>query len=268
MSRIVRHPRFASQYVSPRHLDVWLPPGYDTELERRYPVIYMHDGQNLFDAADSNFGVSWAVDQAMLRVIDAGQAPPAIIVGVWNTPLRNPEYLPARLFAGLPARTRERLLAYTGGLLLSDEYLAFLVTEVKPFIDGAYRTQPEPSTTGVMGSSRGGLISLYAIAEYPDVLGGAGCVSTHWPAVEGLILPYLRKHLPDPASHRIYFDYGTHTLDALYTPLQAIVDPVMRERGYVEGSNWVTRAFPGAAHFERDWAERVHIPLRFLLAGA
>ena len=83
-----------------------------------------------------------------------------------------------------------------------------------------YRTRPGRADTFVMGSSMGGLISLYAICEYPDVFGGAGCVSTHWPAVEGVIVPYLRDRLPDPTTHRLYFDYGTATIDTLYLPIQ------------------------------------------------
>lgn len=268
MIPITRHADFSSRFVRPRHVDVWLPPAYEREPDCRFPVVYMHDGQNLFNPADCVFGVPWAVDVAMNRLIDAGEAPPAIIVGLWSTELRNPEYLPAKPFQSLADQTRQRLLAYTGGVTLSDEYLAYIVEEVKPFIDATYRTLPDGRHTAIMGSSRGGLISLYAICEYPEVFGGAGCVSTHWPAVEGIILPYLRERLPEPAAHRIYFDHGTHTLDALYPPLQAVVDPIMRERGFTEGSNWITRPFPGTAHFESDWAERAHIPLRFLLASA
>jgi pimeloyl-ACP methyl ester carboxylesterase len=113
----------------------------------------------------------------------------------------------------------------------------------------------------------GGLISLYAICEYPEVFGGAGCVSTHWPAVEGVIAPYLVENLPDPATHRLYFDYGTDTLDALYQPTQFLVDEVVAGAGYTRDVNWVTRKFPGAAHDERSWAQRVSIPLRFLLGA-
>ena len=170
----------------------------------------MHDGQNCFNAADCGYGVAWEVQHALARLIATGQARPAIIVGVWNIPARRVlEYRPARPFGYLSATARQRILAPMGGAPLSDDYLAFVVHELKPFIDASYRTRPDRDDTFVMGSSMGGLISLYAICEYPDVFGGAGCVSTHWPAVEGVIVPYLRDRLPDPTTHRLYFDYGT-----------------------------------------------------------
>ena len=116
-----------------------------------------------------------------------------------------------------------------------------------------------------MGSSMGGLIPLSAAWEYPDVFGGAGCFSPPWPAVEGFIAPYLRDRLPDPATHRLYFDHGTTTIDTLYAPIQAQVDPLLAAAGYDRGHNWQTLTFPGAAHNEIAWQQRVHIPLRFLL---
>ena len=116
-----------------------------------------------------------------------------------------------------------------------------------------------------MGSSMGGLISLYALTEYPAVFGGAACLSTHWPAGGGVMIDYLRSALPDPAGHRIYFDHGTATLDSLYPPFQRRADAVMRAAGYVEGRDWVTRVFAGAEHSERAWRVRVEQPLIFLL---
>ena len=142
-----------------------------------------------------------------------------------------------------------------------------MVTELKPFIDATYRTLAGPADTFVMGSSMGGLISAYAIAEYPDMFGGAACVSTHWPAADGAVIDYLAGHLPDPASHRLYFDYGTATLDALYEPYQQRMDAVMRRSGYVEGQNWVTLKFDGAEHNEQAWRQRAALPLQFLLGA-
>jgi predicted alpha/beta superfamily hydrolase len=117
-----------------------------------------------------------------------------------------------------------------------------------------------------MGSSMGGLISAYAVAEYPAVFGRAGCVSTHLPAGDGAMIDYLAKHLPAPGANRWYFDYGTATLDALYEPFQQRADAVMKAAGYTEGLDWITRKFPGAEHSEKSWRERVEIPLTFLLA--
>jgi hypothetical protein len=127
----------------------------------------------------------------------------------------------------------------------------------------------------------GALISLYAIDEYPRIFGAAGMMSTHWPLVinpDGKPLSdedyevvsstferYLAPALPDPRTHRLYFDYGSETLDAAYARYQARVDKVVAGRGYVEGSNWLTKSFPGQKHNEISWASRVDIPLQFLL---
>lgn len=263
---LLRHDNFPSRQVAPRHVDVWLPPDYDAGAARRYPVLYMHDGQNCFDPADAAFGVAWEAQRALERQIAARQARPAIIVGVWNRHmLRYPEYRPAKPFRYLSQPARELVTAGLGGMPFSDDYLAFLADELKPFIDATYRTLPGRDDTFIMGSSMGGLISLYAVCEYPDVYGAAACLSTHWPAVEGVMAPYLRDRLPAPATHRLYFDRGTDALDALYAPLQAQIDLLVAAAGYQRGDNWASLVFPGAGHFETDWQRRVHIPLRFLL---
>ena len=112
----------------------------------------------------------------------------------------------------------------------------------------------------------GGLISIYAAAEYPDVFGRVGAVSTHWPVGGGLVIDWLADHLPDPATHRLWFDHGTATLDAQYAPYQQRMDRVLREAGYVEGDNWVTRVYEGAEHNEAAWRARMDEVLVFLLA--
>jgi predicted alpha/beta superfamily hydrolase len=262
---VLRHAALPSIHVAARNVDVWLPPGYAENPERRYPVVYMHDGQNLFDPATSMGNIDWGVDEAMTGLIARGAARPAIIVGVWNTNKRREEYMPQR------AVTRDMPMNVPGaadlkpGDIISDRYLSFLVEELKPFIDASYRTLPGRADTIVMGSSMGGLISQYAMSKYPDVFGGAGCVSTHWPAGDGIALDDFAAHLPDPATHRYWFDYGTQTLDASYEPYQRRADEVLRKAGYVEGQNWITRKFEGAEHSEKAWRVRVHQPLEFLL---
>ncbi len=103
------------------------------------------------------------------------------------------------------------------------------------------------------------------IAEYPGVFGGAACMSSHWPAGDGVVVQWLKHHLPPAGSHRIYFDLGTETLDADYGPYQRQMDEVMRQHGYTAGEDWVTLRFEGADHSPRAWRERLHIPLKFLL---
>lgn len=270
---VIRWADFSSRYVPARHIDIWLPPGYNSGAETRYPVLYMHDGQNLFDNAKAGYGVEWGVDEAMLRLMAAGEAPPAIVVGIWNTPRRFMEYAPNKPLTYTPDTFRvRRQEEFRLEQAYSDEYLRFIVQELKPAVDSAFRTRPDRSHTFVMGSSMGGLISLYALLEYPDVFGGAGCVSTHWPlslryndqVFTTAMMRYMAERLPQRRRPRVYFDYGTATLDALYEPSQLRIDSLMRAAGYGE-KHWTTRKFPGAEHNEKAWQQRVDIPLRFLL---
>lgn len=259
------HPGFPSQLVAARNVEVWLPPGYRTHPAERYPVLYMHDGQNVLDPATSFGGVDWGVDETMTRLIREKKARPAIVVAVWNTPKRYQEYMPQKPLAGTTTHSTGFGSTIQNSDIISDAYLRFLVTELKPFIDKTYRTRTGRADTFTMGASMGGLISAYAMIEYPEVFGGAGCVSTGWPVADGAVIEYLRGHAPDPRTHRFYFDLGTATLDSLFPPWQARADSVLRAAGYVSGRSFLSRTFEGAEHNERAWRERVEIPLRFLL---
>jgi predicted alpha/beta superfamily hydrolase len=241
-----------------RPVDVWLPPGYADQLKRRYPVIYMHDGQNLFDPKLSPTGIAWEVDAALGKL---GRA--AIVVAIWSDSRRRPEYMP-QCAVTTPAQAQAFVAAH-GDAPFSDRYLHFITAELKPVIDAAYRTRPERAQTLVMGASMGGLISLYAVCAYPEVFGGAACLSTHWVIGGNALVDALADRLPPPGHHRLYFDYGTESLDAGYEPFQQRMDARLRAAGYRVGADWLTRKFPGADHCERAWRDRVAIPLGFLL---
>jgi predicted alpha/beta superfamily hydrolase len=261
-----RHADFASRHIAPRHVDVWCPPGVATTSASRYPVIYMHDGQNLFDPALSFIGVDWGMDEAMTRLIRDTGHPGAIIVGIWNSPLRWREYMPGKPFAARGGeRWLTRFVEQAGGEPLSSEYLRFIVGELKPFIDQNYPTLPEPAHTLVMGSSMGGLISLYALIEYPEIFGRAGCLSTHWPIMDEIMVTLLGNLLPNAGKHKLYFDHGTETLDQEYKPYQRLMDESVQVAGYEAGRDWLTRKFDGAEHSERAWRARISVPLTFLL---
>ena len=116
-----------------------------------------------------------------------------------------------------------------------------------------------------MGSSMGGLISLYALEQYPQVFGGAGCLSTHWPAGGNLLVDWLGQRLPQAGDHRLYFDYGSQGLDADYAPYQQRMDAHLRLAGYREQIDWISLSFPGTDHNETAWRSRVALPVRFLL---
>lgn len=269
---LVRH-QVSSTLVDQRYVDVWLPPDY--ERSRQYPVVYMHDGQMLFDSTLTWNKQEWGVDETLGQLISTGKIPPCIVVGVWNNgEKRHAEYFPQKVIAFIPQAARDTLMPMLKGGPRADAYLRFLVTEVKPLIDRLYSTKAGKDNTFISGSSMGGLISWYALCEYPDTFGAAACLSTHWPGIFTMdnnpipeaMLAYLEKHLPPPAKHRLYFDYGTATLDSLYKPTQLRVDALMKAHGY-GARNWQTREFPGAPHTEAAWRERLHIPFTFLLGG-
>lgn len=276
--RIERLADFPSRHVAPRHVDVWLPADYSPV--RRYRVVYMHDGQMLFDARSTWNQQAWKADAALSRLVQAGRVPDTLIVGIWNNgPQRYAEYYPGKFLAGAPeAIRREYLDKAADGRLQSDAYLRFLVEELKPAIDARYATVQGPEGNFVIGSSMGGLISLYALCEYPQVFGGAAALSAHWvgrPTGWGLArvrnaalplaaLNYLARQLPPAGRHRIWVDRGTDALDSLYAPALGLVSEVLRDRGYTE-ADAATRVYEGTGHNEADWAARLEEPLAFLL---
>ena len=272
---ILRHDAFASKFVEGRNVHVWLPPSYRTNSARRYPVLYANDGQNLFDPTTAVNGVDWAMDETMTRLIAENKVRDAIIVAVWNTPQRIQEYVPEKAVLSAFGTERETVMrtdaAGVGidlsqdGWRKSDAYLKFLVQELKPFIDREYRTRTNRDDTFILGSSAGGLISLYAISEYPEVFGGAACLSTHWPPGGGVMVDYFKDKLPAPATHKLYFDFGTLELDQYYEPFQLNMDAALAKAGYRSGTNWLTRKFTGDDHTEKAWGRRAHVPLEFLL---
>jgi predicted alpha/beta superfamily hydrolase len=233
----------------------------------------MHDGQMLFDASTTWNKKAWGMADTVAALIRDGKMPATIIVGIWSNGLqRHSEYFPEKAlqFISEPLRTQFVTKALNGKPQ-ADNYLRFLVQELKPEIDRRYATRPDREHTIIMGSSMGGIISLYAICEYPDVFGAAGCLSTHWlgsfeknATIPLATFAYLKDHLPDPKSHRIYCDHGTAPpLDSLYAESQAFADILFREKGYTD-ENYQSRVFPGAEHTEDAWGQRVAIPLLFL----
>ncbi len=253
-----------SRFVPGRMVQVWLPPDYG-KGSRRYPVIYLHDGQNVFDEPAPLSGHSWHVERALALGIAEHRMRPAILVAVWNTANRLGEYMPE---AALPGGNEGVALApgvtLPRGQVAGDAYLRFLVEELKPRIDRRYRTLADPRNTLLMGSSMGGLISAYAVARYPKTFGGAACLSTSWPIAGGFAVDWFAAHLPDTASHRFYFDHGTGTADGEIGPDQSRVDAALAGAGYGPASLLSLR-WPGYRHTEAAWAERVYAPLEFLL---
>lgn len=262
-----------SQFVPDRQIEIYLPPDYDSNRAEGYPVLYMHDGQNVFDANTAYGGQDWGVDEALDTLIPLGKVPPMIVVAVWNAKTRRTaEFMPEDPFYQLPDSLQAIFLARAKEPPFSNDYLRFLVEEVKPYIDSTYPTNSSPEATGVMGSSFGGLISFYAITKYPHVFSRAGCVSTHWivafdddyPVFPFTLIDWFANRLPQPFRHRLWFDYGTITLDRYYEPFQKRMDTYLEAGGYTKGGNWMTMRYEGAAHNEPAWNARVDEILEFL----
>ncbi|MGE3525419.1 MAG: alpha-amylase family glycosyl hydrolase [Gemmatimonadales bacterium] len=261
--RLVYWTGVASAFLGPtRNVEIWLPPGYDTATSTRYPVLYMHDGQNLFDPRIANTGTDWGVDEAVVRLVERGVMPPVSVVGVWSTAERGPEYSP---WHGAP------------------EYARFLIEELMPRVNREFRTLTGPENTAVMGSSMGGLLSFYLVTHHPDVFGACGCVSTHFPISEAVVAqvfpnlatatppdttPYvvrdIRAGLRVPPGARYWFDYGTMSLDSAYGPTHAAVRAWLLGQGLKEGRDFVIRRYQGATHNEASWRARLEDPLTFL----
>jgi enterochelin esterase-like enzyme len=269
---------FPSKYVRPRNVDVWLPSDYDET--KKYAVLYMHDGQMLFDAETTWNKQEWKVDEIIGSLLDSSKIKDCIVVAIWNhSDIRHTDYYPKKPFDLLPQKFKDSVFEtatkqfgtdFKG--LNSDNYLKFIVEEVKPFIDSNFSVYTNSENTFIAGSSMGGLISMYALCEYPEVFGGAACLSTHWigfspqenSPVPETFFTYLAQNLPSPKTHKIYFDYGTKTLDEFYLPYQHRVDEVLKLKGYDE-SNSRNIKFDGHDHSENSWNQRFQIPVQFLL---
>lgn len=277
--KIVHIENFNSKFVKPRNIDIWLPENYSTQ--KKHAVVYMHDGQMLFDSTITWNKQEWMVDETVGNLIKEHKIKNCIVVGISSTDLRHSEYFPQKPFESLPRNFRDSLLASgkrnEGTPLFkapvqSDNYLKFIVEELKPYIDKTFSTNPTKANTFIMGSSMGGLISMYAICEYPNVFRSAACLSTHWPGIftidnnpiPSAFVNYLSNNLPNPKSNSIYFDFGTVTLDSLYEPLQNKVDEAMKTKGYTI-KNWITIKFDREDHSEKAWAKRLAFPFTFLL---
>lgn len=264
------YPQFPSRVIEPRNVTVWLPQDY--KLGEPCDVLYMHDGQMLFDATATWNKQEWQVDEVLGALIAAGKARRCIVVGVDNTSNRLFDYFPTRCFEQVPREKRMDvdLTAFKG-----DEYLQFLVQELKPFIDSHYRPLTSMEHTFVMGSSMGGLISLYAMCEYPWVFGGAVCMSTHVSMMfpdpnfdsqawsEGL-RNYVEANMPNPGTHLLYMDRGSVELDDTYAQAQSKMDAMLKKCGW-NANHFVSRVFEGHKHMETYWAERLDTPLLFIL---
>lgn len=274
---LMRIEDFPTNLVSPRNVDIWLPNNYSKE--KKYAVLYMHDGQMLFDSTTTWNKQEWKMDEWATQLMNEGKTKDFIIVAPNSiSEIRHSDYFPKKPLQYLKnsdsildnARRGEKKLFQED--INSDNYLKFIVEEVKPYIDNNYSVFTDKDNTFIAGSSMGGLISMYAICEYPDVFGGAACISTHWPGImpsENNPVPeaffeYMKANLPNPDTHKMYFDYGTETLDQHYPQYADAVNTIFLEGGYTQ-ANFKNLEFTGENHSENAWNKRMDVPLTFLL---
>lgn len=280
--RVVAWPELDGGAAGPMTVWVWLPPGYDQVKGRRFPVLYMHDGQNLFDRKLTGYNQEWQMDEAIPRMARQGDLRSWIVVGVQNPKARYHGLFPKKMLPLLSPEFRQRVETLDAGEprgpFTGDDYLKFMVETVKPRVDLEFRTLKGPEDTAVMGSSMGGLMAFYAMAEYPHVFGQAAAVSMHIPlagvertedhskwAVEATeaFHRYLTTSKMRPGRNRLYIDHGTATLDEAYAPYSKALLPVLATAGW-KGPDFMFRTYAGTEHNETAWQQRVDIPLAFL----
>lgn len=256
---IKTHERFKSKVLAnERTVWVWLPPDYDKHKDARYPVLYMHDGQNLFDAAGAFIGIEWGADETADRLIREKAIPPIIIVGIANTPNRMSEYTP------WVDESRK-----SGGK--GEAYSTFLIDEVKPFIDKNYRTKADRMNTAVAGSSLGGLISLHLAMEHPEVFSKCAAISPALMWADGRIMKEVEAKPERLRGIRLWFDMGTkegrqiETFDSAVTWTRRLKQ-ALDKGGLRSGQDYRYVEVEGGEHNEAAWAVRFDQVLEFLFA--
>jgi enterochelin esterase-like enzyme len=240
----------------------------------------MHDGQMLFDATTTWNKQEWRIDDVITKLSVENKIENVIVVAIWNIPtIRHTDLFPKKPLENLTKEQHDLILekaqklgyTFTFEAINSDNYLKFIVEEVKPFVDTNFSVYTDANHTAIMGSSMGGLISMYAICEYPKIFGKAACLSTHWigfrefennPIPESFF-SYMKEKLPNPKTHKLYFDYGTETLDAGYVKYAYRVDEILKAKGYTQ-QNSKNLKFEGENHSEASWQKRIPIPIEFM----
>lgn len=269
----------AGAILPAQRITIRLPEGYDGS-DRRYPVLYMYDGQNLFDPATTHYGKAWMVQDVLDRMIAEGKAGPHIVVGLWSQDGegdRYRQYLPKPAADGATGAMAAQVADYAAGKpIVSDVHLAWLADTLKPWVDTHFRTRPGASDTTIIGASMGGVMACYAAIARGDVFGRAACVSAHFPigrpdagseqAAEAIAIwdAYLGTTLGAPAGRRIWMDHGTVGLDGFYTPYQEGVARRFEQLGWTRGADFEARVYEDAEHDEIFWNARLPDMLEFL----
>ena len=239
---IEHHRQFLSLRVEhPRDIIVWLPPNYYKDKRKRYPVLYMQDGQNLMDPNTAFLGVDWQINRTAAEFIRRKKMKEILIVGIYNTPSREQEYT---------------------GSLAGRHYADFVIHELKPLIDETYRTKTDAQNTAVMGSSLGGLISFLFAWRYPDVFGKAGCMSNSFFWDDYNVLKEVMDYHGPKKQIRLYLDVGSKEV-FLRTGYEQMVR-LLEQKGFRKGIDLQYSVAKNGSHDEKSWGKRAWRPLTFL----
>ena len=252
--QLIKHEQFPSRFLRNwRDLIVYLPPEYHEQAQRRFPVLFLHDGQNLFDGATSFIpGMDWHVGQTADYCIQAGLVEPLLIVGIYNAgKQRLGEYTPTRM------------PKLGGGR--ANRYAKFLLEEVRPFLQGNYRVLSGAENTGIGGSSLGGLVSLYLGLHLPHVFGKIAALSPSVWWNQRVILRFADAAPVDPLP-RIWLDIGTREGGRIVEDVERFRD-ILLSKGWRLGRDLHYQRVEGAEHNEAAWAQRVAPFLQFLFPG-
>jgi predicted alpha/beta superfamily hydrolase len=254
---IQHHPGFASRILNnSRDIWVYLPPRYRKAARTRYPVLYLHDGQNVFDAATAFGGIEWNADETAQSLIEQRLIEPLIIVAVANAGEdRIHEYTPTN--GALDPKGDPE--AKSRGLLR--DYGRFLVEELKPFIDQTYRTRPDKESTGLGGSSLGGLASLILSFWFGQTFTRIAALSPSIWWDDCMIYRIVEELEEAPRSSRIWLDTGTH--EERWEHAAHFRDKLV-ERGWRLHDDLYYKEVSGAEHSEWAWSKRFEAVLRFL----
>jgi len=239
--KVEYHKNFVINGLKPRDIFVWLPPGYESETDKHYPVLYMHDGQNLVDPRTSNTFIDWQIDETTDSLIRIDEIEPIIIVGINNTDNRGTEY----------SKTP-----------LGELYMKLIVEEIKPFIDKNYRTLPDRLNTAVGGSSMGGLISFILAWDYPEIFSKAACFSPAFRFRDFNYVDEVRNYSGKKKNLMFYIDNGGVGLEAVLQPGIDEMVEVLKNKEYYEGKDFFLFVDKEAEHNEAAWAKRMWRPLK------
>ncbi|HCY77228.1 MAG TPA: histidine kinase [Ignavibacteriales bacterium] len=237
------HKNFKGRNLLSRDIIVWLPPDYDSSAERYYPVLYLQDGQNIFDPATSAFGIDWQMDETADSLIKSKSIQSIIIVGIYNTQNRSMEY---------------------DNTELGHTYLKFIIEELKPFIDRNYNTLPDKQNTAIAGSSSGGLISFIMTWENPDVFSKAACLSTPFKISNIDYVAPVKTYSGARKNIKLYIDNGGIGLEQQLQPGIDEIIAALKHKGYIENKDFLWINEQAAEHNESAWAKRVYKFLEFL----